>query len=132
MPEYKAVDPRKSVNKITCEPTVTCSLGDMTSLANNSRNSCQFVARAAVRMSSLHSVCCQLNRAGNELGLTIRAMRDCSPCGPVLTWNPAGSHEIIGVESGAKSPGCNVNGSLTCGERKRRGRVKSGNGQRRS
>src|ERR1035441_10199652 len=69
MLEYIAVEPRKSVNSTTCEPTTTCSVGEITSAANKSRNSCQLVTLAAVKISSSPAPDSSATWTGNGFGL---------------------------------------------------------------
>src|SRR5665213_2115600 len=108
----------------------------MTSRTNKSRNSCQLVARAAVKISALHSVCCQLKRIGNELGLFNLAPPGGTPLSfslSFLTTNPAAGEEMEKVVLfDTASGGGQANGSLTCMERSRSGRVKPGSRARRS
>src|SRR5476651_539495 len=120
MLEYIAVEPRKSVKRTTCEPTVTSSSGEMTSRANRSRNSCQFVTRAAVRMSSSQLLSCSESCTGNLFGLETKTFLRSSLEGKTFNSNRSSAQTISASNSvSALSIDQNVVGSLTCGDCKR-------------
>jgi len=69
MLEYSAVEPRKSVKRTICEPTVTSLPVKPTSRANKFAEFLPFVTRAAVRMSSSQLDSCNASCTGQAFGL---------------------------------------------------------------
>src|SRR5476649_2121683 len=117
MLEYIAVEPRRSVKRTTCEPTVTSSSGEITSRANKSRNSCQFVTRAAVKMSSSQFDSCSESWTGNLFGLETKVFLR-SLCGGETRNSKCSGAQIISASNSVNALLTDQidADSLTCGE----------------
>src|ERR1700734_2035318 len=127
MLEYIAVEPSRSVKRMTCEPTGISSSAEMTSRANKSRNSCQLVTRAAVRMSSSQRLSCKETCTGNGLGLKTEVFSAGPEEGALFNSNRSGA-QMISVPEPGKGPviGEKAAGSLTCNDTRLKARLEAG------